>query len=83
MVLYCGSAFFLAFVILVVAKSHCVWQLQAVIHDQVPSLLLDIVLSQGFRLPVTVIGSSALVMEVQQTAETCAALMIWFCCDPV
>lgn len=82
MVLYCGSALFLAFVILAVAKSHYLWQFQIMLHDQVPSVLLDVVPSQGFSLPVTLIGSSALILEVQQTAGTCADLKTRFCCDP-
>ena len=72
MVLYCGSALFVAFVILTVAKSDCVWQTQAEFHDLASSLLPDILLSQGLGLFVTLIGFTALMLEVQPTSKTYA-----------
>ena len=72
MVLCCGSALFLAFIISAVAKSDCVWQTQAVLYNQVFSVLPDIVMSQGLGLLVTLLGCSALLLEVRPTTRTCA-----------
>ena len=60
----------MAFVISVVAKADCVWQGQAVFKDQVSSVLPDIVMSQGLGLLVTLLGGSALLLEVWPTTKT-------------
>ena len=75
MVLYSGFSLLLAFHILAVAKSNCIWQAQAVLHNQASSLLPDVVKSQGFGLSVTCVGFAALMLEVRPTSNTRADLV--------
>ena len=80
MVLYCGFSLVLAFVISAVAKSDYIKHTQAVlkqsVNNQVSSLLPDIVMSQGLGLLMTLLGFSALMLEVQQTTKTRATSIV-------